>query len=614
MDPSSVSFTPQSEIWQLSNTLRNVQEVQQDHADRLLRLERRNDEEARVKSVWGPTSPFPGALSTPSQGPTRHQSTLDFASFDDDQSSNMMRSLQLDADDEPRRVGATSRANSVRFDDSANQAQLAHNPRPSLDFNSRTSSLQGLGGIPMFERSSSHKSDGRHSSTGHSTSGRANSLGLDTSHSLSETASQPPGLAPGLFILGSVPSIIRCWLNTNFKSESVLYAAICTGSYKSFIDSRLISELGLEEQVGQDINGDEKIKLSVYLPEAVPTSSSSRHGASPQLPSFTVDFAITDQDQQISSKAIRCFIGSDALRAHNADILMSTNSMTIFDDERSKWSTPLVRPENDAAFKTLATGSMLPGQRKRRGDLREPRSASMHRLERSGATNGASTTRPVIETSAATLEPASASAETPSSDLDTTIGPGTKAAAGSSATDEQKHTLRDVGHDRKPSLSLSISRTDAREPSDSATAGSRSAASPAIWNNWRKDANPPAAQNDWSNTSRSTSSTYSRPTREGGIKVLKPTRQMSRSSVGPQGANSPSFSGQSRFFDDGKRRTGPGSDSGDSTGQPQKVSAESSKPMLGKENATPVAQPAKRSANPVGGASAFGWLHSSSGK
>lgn len=69
MDPQSLSFTPQSDVWRLSNTMRNFQDVQQDHADRLVRLERRQDDDSRLKSVWGPASPFPGVLSgTPQHG------------------------------------------------------------------------------------------------------------------------------------------------------------------------------------------------------------------------------------------------------------------------------------------------------------------------------------------------------------------------------------------------------------------------------------------------------------------------------------------------------------------------------------------------------------------
>jgi len=70
MDPQSLAFTPQNnDVYRLSSAMRTFEETQQEHADRLARLERQRDEDVRVKSVWGPTSPFPGILSgTPQHG------------------------------------------------------------------------------------------------------------------------------------------------------------------------------------------------------------------------------------------------------------------------------------------------------------------------------------------------------------------------------------------------------------------------------------------------------------------------------------------------------------------------------------------------------------------
>lgn len=49
--------------------IKHVQAVQNNHDDRLLRLERRQADDAALKSVWGTGSPFPGILSgTPLQG------------------------------------------------------------------------------------------------------------------------------------------------------------------------------------------------------------------------------------------------------------------------------------------------------------------------------------------------------------------------------------------------------------------------------------------------------------------------------------------------------------------------------------------------------------------
>jgi len=69
MDPQSAAFTPRDDIWRFQSDMLRVQQTQSDHGERLSRLERRQDEDARMKSVWGTSSPFPGVLSgTPQQG------------------------------------------------------------------------------------------------------------------------------------------------------------------------------------------------------------------------------------------------------------------------------------------------------------------------------------------------------------------------------------------------------------------------------------------------------------------------------------------------------------------------------------------------------------------
>ena len=220
-----------------------------------------------------------------------------------------MSSLHLDAEDEPRsRMSATSRANSVRFDETANQNHFSHSSRPSMDLMSRTSS--GLGGFSLNERTASHKSEGRASSA-HSirsaASGRA-SLNLDTTYGLGDYGRSPmehPGLAPGLAWLGSVPAIIRCWMNTNFKHDALLYAAVCTGSFKSFLDMRLVRKLGFEEHVNTGDDGS-TIKLPVYFPEAVHHPASSRSSSpAPQLPALTVDFQVVSKLGKMTTRASR---------------------------------------------------------------------------------------------------------------------------------------------------------------------------------------------------------------------------------------------------------------------------------------------------------------------
>lgn len=65
MDPQSQSFTPFGN----SQSVDQVQQLLAEHDQRLTRLERRQDDDAHMKSVWGNSSPFPNILSgTPQQG------------------------------------------------------------------------------------------------------------------------------------------------------------------------------------------------------------------------------------------------------------------------------------------------------------------------------------------------------------------------------------------------------------------------------------------------------------------------------------------------------------------------------------------------------------------
>ena len=68
MDSQSV-YASRDDLWRVQNDMKAVYATQAEHADRLARLERRQDDDTRMKSVWGNTSPFPGILSgTPQQG------------------------------------------------------------------------------------------------------------------------------------------------------------------------------------------------------------------------------------------------------------------------------------------------------------------------------------------------------------------------------------------------------------------------------------------------------------------------------------------------------------------------------------------------------------------
>lgn len=68
MDPQFTAS--REELYHVQMDVKHVQAVQINHADRLLRLERRQADDAALKSVWGPSSPFPGGIlsGTPQQG------------------------------------------------------------------------------------------------------------------------------------------------------------------------------------------------------------------------------------------------------------------------------------------------------------------------------------------------------------------------------------------------------------------------------------------------------------------------------------------------------------------------------------------------------------------
>ncbi|KAF2634783.1 UCH-domain-containing protein [Massarina eburnea CBS 473.64] len=571
MDPESAAFQPRDDFWRIQGEMLRVQQTQADLSDRVSRLERRHEDDSRLKNVWGTSSPFPSVLGgTPQQVPLQQPTAEHFSNFDH-HTSNLIGNLQLDAEDEPRRIGTTSRANSVRFDETADYGRWAHASRPSLDLIARTGS--GMGGHAMSERSYSHKSVGGQSSAGHSvhsaTSGRANSL--------TGYGAEPPGLAPGLFILGSVPAIIRCWLTTTFKHDTMLYAAVCSGSYASYLDLQLIRRLGYEDVISKSGDHTRKIKLPVYLPEAIPVSASSRSSSpAPQLPSLIVEFTVVENEQE-DDKAIQIFLGSDMMRAHNADILFSSNQLTLYDDDRSKLRIPLVRPEDEHVFKSLYITS-------------SPHSSTQPRT-------GAAKSTPLSPKAAAYEDEDSISNGQRSS----TMAAKSNGAGTTSSSDDDSMGRRSL--EQRPHISLSTTRSASKEPQDSpASATPRSGPSPAIWNNWRRDAEK-SSSGDWAKVGKPPASTYQR--RDTGIKVLKKpgTRTLSTSI-----SSSSSPAGQSRFFDDGKRRNSNASE------------AEGTTPMLkrspsgekAKENGASLGR--MPSANPVGGASAFAWLNTRSVK
>ncbi|KAI9166730.1 hypothetical protein HJFPF1_02844 [Paramyrothecium foliicola] len=374
MDPRFAVPITRDDLYSLQMEVKQVQYTQSNHAERILRLEKRQTDDAVLKSVWN--SPFPGVLAgTPQHGPMQIPQNDVFDDLDES-GEQLLGSLHLGPAEEelPVRRGAASRANSVRFDESAlhGSSWSGHNNRHSGEFGPPRPG-SGL----MMERSLSHKSDGRHSSAGHSVhshhsvaSGRASSFGLETNFAAvddddDDSSFDIPRPPVSFYLLGTVPSIVRCWLTTHYAHSTLLYADVCSGSQKSTVDYSLVKELDLQDAVERDVDGLPRIRLNVYFAEAVVTRHGNRSN-SPEgaVPSMTVLFEVVGAEASgttvVDRKALRIFVGSDALRAHSADILFSQNSMVLFGNERERLRVPFVRPEDEAVFRHIATGPVIP--------------------------------------------------------------------------------------------------------------------------------------------------------------------------------------------------------------------------------------------------------------
>lgn len=624
MDPR-YAITPE-DLYNLQMEVKQVQYAQSNHAERITRLEKRQADDAAIKSVWN--SPFPGVLSgtpqhgkqqsdllllvslltpVPSIGPVSQNDVFD--DLDEQGDDDLLGSLHLGpAEEEPARRGAASRANSVRFDESAlhGSSWTGHNSRHSGEF-APTRPGSGL----MMERTLSHKSDGRHSSAGHSihshhsvASGRASSLGLDTNFAADDdddSSLDIPGPPPSFFILGAVPSIVRCWLTPDYAHSTLLYADVCTGSQRSTLEYSLVNDLGLMDEVQRGVDGICRIRLSVYLAEAVVVHHSGRSPAADlSVPFISVTFELTGVDNPgpgWDSPAIRIYIGSDALRAHSADVMFSRSTLVLYADDRSRLRVPFVRPEDEAAFRYISTRNSMPekprlnanaapfvvGEAARVDDdeAPQPHSPSFDDGERYQRGGAVSPTTPAPE-------PRSAGGHASASDT------------GGEAESERSAKSRHEG-----------------EPTASDTGHKHSNAG--IWGSWRHGGGPGGGGGPDGQRETGPLSGYQPAARNGrSMKVLRPQKSSSartgasyepppptnpgregrRKSQASSGGDQGSHHGGGRR--DGKRAVSSGSEAKSST---QGASRDSRN-----------AQTLPRSANPVGGASAFSWMAPPPGK
>ncbi|GJN77349.1 hypothetical protein PLIIFM63780_000839 [Purpureocillium lilacinum] len=581
--------------------VKQVQYTQTNHAERILRLEKRNADDSALKSVWN--SPFPGVLAgTPQQGPVQIPHNEMFEDLDE-QGEQLLGSLHLGpAEEEPVRRGAASRANSVRFDESALHGSSwgGQSNRHSGDFGP----IRPGSGL-LMERSLSHKSDGRHSSAGHSVhshhsvaSGRASSLGLDINDD-DDSSFDIPAPPVSLYVLGTVPSIIRCWLTTHYAHDTLLYADVCTGSQKSIVDYSLLKELDLLDEVDHDMNGVSHARLNVYLAEAVVTQHNSRNGTpGGSVPSMTVLFEVVGSENASQSgeqKRIRIYIGSDALRAHSADVLLSQNKMALYGSERDRLQVPFVRPEDENMFRHICTANMAPEKPRLNANATPFVAGDGHPATSEVVSNGARAVRQEV-----IARPRSSGSDSrPDPHKPATVSGASDAGGESDKTGRDAADATDSEHGGKDGSNTS--ETSRRESSTST----------GIWGSWRQGA---GAGPDGSQRETGPLSGYQPAARSSrNMKVLKPLKSSStsartgasyepplppksvetrrKSQVSISGDVASPANGTNRW--DAKRAVSSGTD----------PKSQTSNRESNRNSAT-----LPRSANPVGVASAFSWM------
>lgn len=395
---------------------------------------------------------------------------------------------------------------------------------------------------------------------------RANSFGLEQSRLLGSITSSPKAAGnppPAFYVLGPVPAIIRCWLTETFSNDSLLYAALCTGSYASCITMSLVRHCGLDDQTFEE-NGVRKIKLAIYLTEATIRQSSSRSASpAPQVPTLTAKLLVVDSAAE--DRSVQVVIGSDILRAHNADVLFSQDKLMIHDEERNRLAIPLVRPEHDATFKGLLT-------------LTTPRGVQSG-LE--NQTNGTAVAGVIGRPSRESSGPPTLSS------------PSVVASTTSETVDQQKADRVSDGSDRS---TIEVGPTKQQEETQPAAESDKSFGTPTTTPTSRS--NSGAWGTSWrssvgqSNAGK-TASAYARTgATSRGVKVLRPSKSLASSSRAVSSSAAP-----------GGPETGP---TGDGTRRTSLASSEGLK--SGTKAVEPQSQPTK--SNPVGQASAFGWLNS----
>lgn len=486
------------------------------------------------------------------------------------------------------------------------------------DYFGHRSNNNSIAGHPMTERSMSLKSDGRHSSmksfdNASFYNGEMGNI-FQPTPALATRSSSTPGHPREIHI----PSIIRCWVDTSFALDAILYAAVCTGSSKSTIDHSLVLRYGLQEQV-KDKDGESRIALSVFLPDAVTQQRPNNTITNGQFPRIVTEFTVIPGSNDDSK--IQLFLGCDILSASHADILFSQRQVVLFVEDGRQMFVPFVQPRSDHFYEGICTFHM---PAKAQEPSRQMKDALVETLPEELARFSMDENRKIdltIETNNTNgIEMVSSPTHTktdsqPQSPLSAVTGNmqqnGNKAEGGSQGLEWRN--ARDVRNDDhgsdegsgsrssrpdRPSVSTSFGgdRSNARSSSAnprSAKEGSNSG----VWDSWRKQSTS-AATRDITTRAGKTGSASGQGSQRG-MKVLRaskpspaaPKKELTEVSTDQSVASPPTLSRAASSINMNER----------AKSQQRSVSGASGTGTLGHSKT-------RSSANVVGGASAFHWM------
>ncbi|KAF3938283.1 hypothetical protein ABW19_dt0207159 [Dactylella cylindrospora] len=328
------------DFWKLQHEVKELKTSQDAIMKRLQRIERRDEEATRIKSLWKSPHLFP-MLSSSSSVANQAQTNGMTSSYHQSSRSETTNLHFEDLDPQPYadlegelpRRGA-SRANSVRFDD-AIQNHWFHDPHDSVDesYFPPSRSISQLGGHMLSERSASSKSDGRHNSLNSHSVGFDNQSFFDAdlgvplvnnaSHN-SSVISKPPKIE------WATNAQISCRLNP--YAEESFTAYLSSASVDSVIDFDIVSKLNLRDSLRHRDNGKIQIQLGLYFFESDILSSTQ---ADNSMSKVTVEFTVL-----VSEKDGICpcsiVMGNDILMSRQAEISFRRQQLEIQLDDGTR--------------------------------------------------------------------------------------------------------------------------------------------------------------------------------------------------------------------------------------------------------------------------------------